>query len=744
MKKKTFFTAAMLLIAIAGIHAQTLNGIVFEMEDGKKNPLTGVNVYWEGTQIGTSTDRNGRFSLTAPEHGSQNAHQHYHLVVSFVGYKIETLHLEHLDKEIEVVLQSVTTLKEVEIKSRQSGTYISRINPIQTQIVGSNELRKAACCNLSESFETNASVDVNYSDAITGAKQIQMLGLAGIYTQMMIENIPSQRGLANPFGLGYVPGSWMESIQISKGSSAVINGYESITGQINVEYKKPHESERLFLNLYANSDEKAEANITSGIKLNPRLSTILMAHAQQNKRRIDHNHDHFLDMPLTDQLNFANRWLYYDNKNIEWRFGISVIQEERMGGQTEFEFDKHYGSNQVWGYFSKMNRYEAFSKLGILFPDQPHKSIGIIVNGSMHEQKSIYGMKNYFGEQQSFYSNVIYQSILSDSNLSFSVGSSYMYDSYHEQIRDSMMHREESVPGAFLQLTYNVSERMTTIAGIRVDHNSLYGTFITPRIHTRFHLNGKTSLRLSAGKGYRSPAVFAENQHLLASSRSWIFYDTPKHEEAWNYGLNLTRHVEVGNREISLSADFYRTDFLNQVIIDLDQSARNVYVYNLKGKSYSNSFQLEANGEILTNLEMTLAYRFNDVKMTINNSLREKPLTNRYKALASMSYLFPGNRWKIDFTTQLNGPGRVPSTSDKPQIYRRKESFDAYTILLGQISYSLKRFEVYVGGENLTDYRQANPVIASDDPFGSNFDSSLIWAPLMGRTIYAGLRWKLI
>jgi outer membrane receptor for ferrienterochelin and colicin len=307
-----------------------------------------------------------------------------------------------------------------------------------------------------------------------------------------------------------------------------------------------------------------------------------------------------------------------------------------------------------------------------------------------------------------------------------------------------MINREESVPGVFMQLTYNLNEKMTTIAGIRVDQNSLYGTFVTPRIHTRFALNPETVMRFSAGKGYRSPAVFAENQHFLASSRTWVFLNILQHEEAWNYGINLTRHIEIGKREITLSTDFYRTDFINQVIVDLDQSARNIFIYNLEGKSYSNSFQIEVNGEILKSLGMTLAYRFNDVKMTIDNQLREKPLLSRYKGLVSLSYLFPGNRFKIDFTTQLNGPGRVPSTAENIQIYRRRTEFNPYTILLGQITYSFKRLDLYAGGENLTDYRQNNPIIASQDPFGNYFDASLIYAPLMGRTIYAGLRWKII
>lgn len=736
---------SILVLFVLGIQtagAQNLQGTVYELINGKRQSLTGVNVYWEGTQKGTVTDSQGRFSLEAVPESTHANHGHYHLVVSFVGYKTDTLHLNRLDKQLDIILTQTRTLEEYEVTARQAGSHISRINPMQTQIVTSAELRKAACCNLSESFETNASVDVSYSDAITGAKQIQLLGLAGIYTQMMVENIPSQRGLANPFGLGYVPGSWMESIQISKGTAAVVNGYESVSGQINVEYKKPHESERLFVNLYGNSDQKVEANFNSAIKITPRLSTIVLGHGQRNRLKVDHNHDHFLDMPLTNQVNFANRWLYYDNKHIEWRFGFNALDEERFGGQLEFPFNPD--GMKYWGFKSATRRYEGYTKLGILFPDSPEQSIGIILNASRHEHKSLYGRNFYRGSQESIYSNIIYQNMLSDSSMTINTGVSYVYDNYDETLGDSLMQRKESVPGAFMQLTFNLNERITTIAGLRVDHHNLFGTFVTPRIHTRFAINSETILRMSAGKGYRSPAIIAENQHFLASSRKWVFVNTPAHEEAWNYGVNLTRHVDIGKREITLSADFYRTEFLNQVILDLDQSARTVLIYNLDGKSYSNSFQLEANGEILENLEMTLAYRYNDVKMTIGNQLLEKPLISRYKGLASLSYLFPGNRWKLDFTAQLNGPGRIPSTADNIQYYSRGSQFKAYTILLGQITYSLKRFDIYLGGENLTDYRQRNPIIAHSEPFGQYFDASLIWAPLMGRTIYAGMRWKIL
>jgi outer membrane receptor for ferrienterochelin and colicins len=268
------FTLSLLAFAAS---ADGVTGSVFEKQkDGKKLPLAGVNVYWAGTTKGTFTDTGGKFSI------SRQGITDPKLVFSLLGYGKDTLAVNSDKAKLEVELRSnETELGEVEITGKQDNTFVSKLNARATTVITTGELQRAACCNLAESFETNASVDVSYSDAISGARQIQLLGLSGIYSQIMTENVPLIRGLATPFGLNYIPGSWMESIQVAKGTSSVVQGYESVTGQINVEYKKPETAPKFFLNLFGNSNLRFEGNADAAFKINDKLSTsVLMCTAR--------------------------------------------------------------------------------------------------------------------------------------------------------------------------------------------------------------------------------------------------------------------------------------------------------------------------------------------------------------------------------------------------------------------------------------------------------------------------------
>jgi len=751
--KKYFIIILLLIFAIPLLKAQIVAGKVFGVDDSnKKVALPGVNIYWAHNLQGTSSDVHGKFKIEAPsnsqnegiaedEEDGQNGHNEHMLVFSFVGYEKDTIHVHEDMKSIEIYLNATKELKGVEVSARNSGSHISRMDPILTQQISSSELTKAACCNLSESFETNASVDVHYSDALTGAKQIQLLGLAGIYTQLMTENIPNYYGLANSFGLMYVPGTWMESIQVSKGAAAVVNGYESITGQINVEYKKPDNSELLYLNLFGDSYGRMEGNFNAATKLTDKWSTMIYGHASGNSRKDDHNGDGFLDHPLYKQYNFFNRWRYVGEKFMT-QFGFQYINEDRTGGQVDFSKDDERVITNPWGLNIHTNRAQVFWKSGIIFA-RPATSLGFINSYTFHEQNSYFGLRDYDATQNSYYGNLILNSYIGNTKHAYSTGASYRYDDYDENLNDSAFNMTESVPGMFFQYTYTDPDKITIIAGIRADFHNLYGTFYTPRVHVRYSFSERTVLRASAGKGYRTAKVFAENTSLLASSRMINTSESLLQEEAWNYGVNLTQYIDIRGKELTLSGDFYRTDFQNQVVVDVDSDVSQIRIYNLNGKSYSNSFQVEASYELIERLDVVAAFRINDVKVTMNEELLQKPLVNKYKGLLTLSYATNLNKWQFDFTTQVNGDGRLPNTSMNPEEYRRPDTYPAYTILNAQITRFFKTWSIYIGGENLLNYTQENPIIAADDPYGNYFDASMIYAPIMGAKIYAGLRFAI-
>ena len=716
-----------------------IEGTVYEQdENGKQTPLPGVNVYWKIVNEGTVTDANGHYKI--PLHERIGC-----LVFSCVSYENDTVHHMVEPAHYDHIFHSTHMLNEVEIAARQKASYINPIKAIAVQEISSEGLRRAACCSLAESFEGNASVDVSYSDAVTGAKQIELLGLSGLYTQMMAENMPNFRGLASAFGLTYVPGTWMNGIQISKGTSSVRNGYESISGQINVDYKKPEptESEKLFLNLYGSTMTMTELNFNTRWKAGKHGNMMVLGHVNKNFMQMDGNDDGFIDDPMVTQGNVFVRYNYNNNDWFEGMWGVKALNERRFGGMM-------YGNPYVEPTDDKFKisttRYEAFSKTGFMF-DRDDTSLGIQQQFIYHDLGSSYfGRTDYNATQLSYYANALFDSYIVNDHNKYSVGASYSYDKYDENLNDSTFQRIEHVPGVFGEYVFNDEHHWSIIAGFRADYNSFYQRMLyTPRLHVRFKTHDELTLRLSAGKGYRSPNVLAENSTMMASARQIRFLDTPKMEEAWNYGLNLTKGIDIGWREIVINADFYRTDFVNQIVLDRDANAHEIRIYNLDGKSYSNSAQIEASCEIFRDFDLTLAFRYNDVKMTINDTLREKPFVNRYKGLVTMSYA-PGT-WQFDFTTQFNGDSRVPDLSGNATAVENGQNIERspfYVIMNAQITKKLgKYWEIYAGGENLTNYKQEHPIISADNPTSDDFDASMVWGPLSGIRAYLGVRFQI-
>lgn len=740
MKTKQLTLITLLLFAFSmGAFAQGfVEGTVYEEnEKGERTPLPGVNVYWKIVNEGVVTDAHGHYKI--PLHDQIGC-----LVFSCISYENDTVHHMMEPAHYDHVFHSIHMLNEVEVASRQKASYISAIKPMAVQEISSEGLRRAACCSLAESFENNASVDVAYSDAVTGAKQIELLGLSGLYTQMMAENMPNFRGLASAFGLNYVPGTWMNAIQVSKGTSSVRNGYESISGQINVDYKKPEvgESEKLFLNLYGNSMTMTEFNFNTRWNMGQNGNMMVLGHVNKNFMQMDDNGDGFIDDPMTTQYNIFARYNYNNNRWFEGMWGVKALSERRFGGMmggnpyVEPLDDKFKISTQ---------RYEAFSKTGFMF-DRDDTSLGIQQQFIYHDLGSSYfGRTNYNATQMSYYANALFDSYIVNEHHKYSVGASYSYDKYDEHLNADTLQRIEHVPGVFGEYVFNDDHHWTVIAGFRADYNSYYQKMLyTPRLHVRFKTHDELTLRASAGKGYRSPNVLAENSTMLASARDIVFVDTPKMEEAWNYGINLTKGIDIGWRELTLQADFYRTDFVNQIVLDRDADAHQIRIYNLNGKSYSNSAQIEANCEIFKDFDLTLAFRYNDVKMTINDTLREKPFVNRYKGLVTMSYA-PGT-WQFDFTTQFNGDSRVPDLSGNATAVANGQNIERspfYVIMNAQITKKLgKCWEIYAGGENLTNYKQDYPIISADNPTSDDFDASMVWGPLSGIRAYLGVRFQ--
>ena len=616
-------------------------------------------------------------------------------------------------------------LQNVTITSRRKGT--RRLSgPTNGLLIGREELFKAACCNLGESFTTNPSVDVNYSDAATGAKQIKLLGLSGTYVQMLTENLPNFRGAAAPYSLDYVPGPWMNSIQVSKGASSVRNGYESITGQIDVEYLKPDNDEGVTVNLFGNTESRLEANADANIHLDDRLSTEVLAHYQNDFGHHDVNGDGFLDQPNVRQWNLQNRWKWKGDRHI-FHGGMSLIKEKREGGQTEHSSHLSPLTTHLYKIGIETDRYEGYMKHAFILDPEHGTNIALMGNVSMHLLDANYGHKHYSVNQKNAYAQLLFENNFTEQH-NLSVGLSMNYDYLTKDDK-------ETTPGAYAQYTYNLNDKVVAMAGVRADHSSRYGTFVTPRFHLKLTPHEVVSLRLSAGKGYRTVHALAENNYLLASGRDLVIEDLEQ-EQAWNYGISSSFYIPLFGKTLRLNAEYYHTHFSQQAVIDYDSNPSQIRITNLYDKSYSNTVQVDASYPVVQGLELTAAWRWNDVKCTYNGELLEKPLTSRYKGLVTASYKTPLGLWQFDATLQLNGGGRMP----KPVNGLWEERFQAYEQLSAQITRWFRHFSVYIGGENLTGFRQKQTIINAADPWSASFDPTMVWGPVHGAMFYAGIR----
>jgi len=747
-----------LLCTSLGAYAQKIKGRVIEISNGKEYTLPGANVHWAGTTKGVVTDADGHFKIDWNESGK--------LVTSFIGYKADTLDVKQSDKKLEIVLASGNLLDEANVVARGSTTIMSTRGPLIEQIITGEELCKAACCNLGESFTTNASVDVSYSDAVTGAKQIQLLGLTGKYVQMMTENFPNFRGISSLYGLGYVPGPWMSSISVSKGAGSVVNGYEAIAGQISVDYKKPLTSEKIFLNVYGSSDDMLEFNANASVKLNDKWSTAFLLHGDWLNKQHDANDDGFMDMPEKEQYNFMNRWEY---KTDAWflQFGGKFLDEDRLGGQTGFHKDMRgsFGGDALYGIGIDSRRYEAFTKLGYLMPQYENTSMALLLNYTDHEQDSYYGARDYKARQKNVYGNYIFQSIFGNNvNQRYSTGISFNYDRFDESFNDFNVasqektdivnfDREEQVAGAFFQYTGMFWDQFTVMAGLRYDYHNMYDGFVTPRLHIAYAPNEMTMFKVSAGHGSRTANVLADNSYLLASASSIyvnnkLLVDNPDElnkldmEKAWNFGVQMNRKFIIFDRLLNINLDYYRTDFTNQVIVDNETQAGKVNFENLDGESYSNCYQIEAKYELIPRFDVLGALRYNDVKTTIGGELRQAALQSEYKGLINLSYYTNMKKWQFDFTTQFNGPGRIPLN---PAIASdlQSDQFDSFRMMNAQVTKYFRTWSIYGGCENIGDFKQKNPILGANEPWEGGFDSSKIWGPVHGRKFYIGLRFGL-
>ena len=646
-------------------------------------------------------------------------------------------------------------LEEVKIVKKQKGILKSYSVTANTSIITSKELLKAACCNLAESFETNPSIDVNFSDALTGTKQIKMLGLASPYLMITEENVPSVRGASQAYGLSFTPGTWVESIQVTKGAGSVVNGYESISGQINTELIKPVSDIPFFLNAYGSTDSRFELNTHFNAKISDKWSSSLFLHGNTRVTKNDMNDDGFLDNPLGKQINVLNRWQYLNTEKGWVSFiNFRYMNDDKQTGDLNFDPRRDKGTTNFWGSEINTDRLDISTKVGYVFKDMPYQSIGFQNAFNVHDQRSYFGLNQYNIRQSSYYSNLIFNSIINNTMNKFSTGLNFTFDQYREFVNINDFSRIDNSVGAFFEYTFDNADDFSVILGGRIDNHNRLGIFVIPRLHARYNPWERGVLRFSAGRGKRSANIFAENQPLFASSRVFDILDSNgkiyglNPEIAWNYGLSFGQKFSVFGRNADAGFDFYRTDFQNQAVVDLMQSPQQALFYDLKGKSIANTVQVEFNIEIALHLNLRSAYKFYDVTTDYISGNFQNPLQAKHRFFSNLEYEThikeKGQQWKFDFTFNRIGQQQLPTTVTNPEKDRLTNFSPSYSLMNTQVTRTFSSvFEIYFGGENIGNYMQDNVILGNNDPFGPTFDASIVYAPVFGQMYYAGLRFKI-
>ena len=736
---KTYYIIILSFCCITNIVNAQIKGLIQGADGSQKKPIYGAKIKLLQAKLGTVSREDGTFELVLPKELPDT------LVISAFGYNPDTLIVSKKDRftALNILLYSDKLLPEILIEYRKNGHSISRLKTLHVEELTAIELRKAACCNLSESFETNASVDVNITDAVSGAKKIQMMGLDGVYTQIQMENIPYLRGLESAFSLSTLSGTWIESIQITKGTGNVVNGYESMAGLVNLELKKPDEMEKIYLNVYQNIFGRSEFNFNKGIILNPKWSTGFLGHVSSTYGNIDRNKDAFRDLPTGDNTAFMNRWAY-KGKKMEAQFGINFYRDRKVGGQTSFFRNEE---NQVdtinYGVLINSKHIDIYGKTGF-FGKRPMQSLGIVYNIKHQEIDGFFGLKNFSGLEKRGYINVIYDDIIGTSDHTIKIGTSFVAIDISQKADTLSQKRMELVPGIFAEYTYT-GRRLTGVFGSRYDYHSIFGDQFSPRVHLKYLLSEMTDLRFTAGKGWRVPNFIIDNISLLASSKQWIAPSETKPEISWNIGGSLVHEMKIFERKASISLDFYHTRFENQLIVDRDDAINAIVFSNLKNSSFSNSFQTEFSFSPIKNLDIRLAYKFLDVQAKYGNEMRQQVMIPRQRGFVNIAYITRNKRWEYDFTCSVFSPSRLPIQRDfsNDTLLISDMKSPTYAMINAQITHIYKKFDFYLGGENLTNSTQKNPIIDAANPFGSKFDATNIYMPITGINIYVGIRYAI-
>jgi outer membrane receptor for ferrienterochelin and colicins len=731
---KFYIKILLLIIPCLGFTQTTFSGTILNT---KNEPIPDAIIAWKGSEISVNSDIEGAFTI-------ERISKKDTLIIIASGYATVKRFINPKEKTLYFEMATSVILNEVEINGKRTNINLDALELRNVEYVSSSDLKKAPCCNLSESFENSGVVDVSFSDAITGAKEIQMLGLRGIYSQLLLENRPTLYGVNSAYALEYVPGTWLSSIQISKGSGSVTNGYQSITGQINCELKKPNEKESFFLNLFAETSGRTEMNLHLRPNTKGKFKHILLLHADNMSTEQDRDKNGFLDAQLKKQYNGMYR-MFYNGDKWKGQFNIQYVDENRNGGQLK-SIPNPYKINIV------SNRVESWAKLAYTGFIEPYRQLGSQYGFTKQNMTSVIGNRLYKGNQTTAYINILYATIFNTTDHKITYGINGQYDKYIESLDSVNLDQNNQTLGLYSEYTFANPNwgadynDWNIILGMRYDYHNRFNHLFTPKLNIKYNFSPNTSLKLSSGIGYRTSNVIAENIGLLATGRAININKNLNIEKAVNSGVSFTTKASVFNKMNTLNIDCYYTSFNNQIIADQDADSKFITFKNLNGKSSALTTILFWNVELNDAINIKAAYKYNLVKSTLGGIYQDVPMVPKQRGLLNIGFESPNNHWLFNSTTQWIGSSRMIIRHDLPtelHIHQTAKS-PSYFLQSVQLTYKLKGFDIYGGAENLFGYTQQHlPILDYENPFSKNFEATQVYAPIFGARVYMGLRYSI-
>lgn len=727
-----------LLFIILGIPflgiTQNVTGYIL---DENNAPLEGASIHsLEEPSIGVMTNQKGYFELLVGSKTTQ-------MIFDYIGYQSDTLSL----KSYFFLNLKPTSQKSVVITELTAGAFQSKASVGQVEIISAKEFSKAACCDLAGCFGTQGSVRVETNNVLTNTKSLSLLGLRSTYNQVLIDGMPLFNGLSNIYGINTIPSAVIKKIFISKGTASGIQGYEGIAGQINVITNDYDSVNKVYVNTYVNSFLESQFNVLSNYSLGKFTKGIFGLHTTQMHNNMDRDDDGFLDMPKTERYSFSNKLIFDYNakKQHQSTFYISGIKENKLGGMSSYRSIKDTIKSNTYGVAVDYSELKSYFKHAYLISEKI--LLKTQLSGFYHKQESWFGLLNYKALQTNIYGNIEMDYKYNKDN-KFTVALSHRFSNIEEKIRFNNSDTIRKYNGQYLN-NWNVTglllennnvfleDKLVLLTSLRIDYYNRVR--YTPRFLLRYIPNEQHTLRYSIGTGWRIPTVFSDYQSVLGGNRNVVFSENPDVEQAINTGISYGYEWDIGVNHFSLNGDYYHTYFKNQYVGDYLSSSSQVLFYNQKNASFTDVAQLDFNAILNKRIEFKLNYNYTNAIITINGTKENQVFIPKHRLLGSLSYHL--EHWQFDFQGHWNGRQHLPNTSSNPLKYQRGNYSPGYFNANTQVTYKVKVLELYLGCENITNFRQIRPIVAWQEPFSTYFDTYSTWASNKGIEFYFGLRW---